>query len=75
MNPNPPLYSERCPGLLLPNARACANGDAAALFTLPLTRNPSAACRSRFGIGHRRQVQLRPLSSAPWRTRRRALAC
>src|SRR3989442_1561718 len=39
----PPLYSERWPGRLFPNARSCANGEAALLFTLPLITNPSAA--------------------------------
>src|SRR3954451_4059043 len=39
--PTPPLYSDRAPRRLLPNAADCANGDAAPLFTLPLIRNPS----------------------------------
>ena len=42
-NAKPPLNRERAPRRLLPNAGSCANGDAAPLFTLPLTRNPSAA--------------------------------
>src|SRR5262245_49139065 len=41
--PKPPLYSERVPRRLLPNAASCANGEAAPLLTLPLTSNPSAA--------------------------------
>ncbi len=39
----PPLKSDPRPLRLLPNAAACANGDAAPLFTLPLITNPSAA--------------------------------
>src|SRR6185295_20018564 len=41
--PTPPVYSDRPPRRLLPNAGSCAKGDAAPLFTLPLTSNPSAA--------------------------------
>src|SRR3954453_3021152 len=39
----PPLNSDPRPLRLLPKADACANGEAAPLFTLPLMRNPSAA--------------------------------
>ncbi len=39
----PPLNNDPRPLRLLPNAAACANGDAAPLLTLPLIRNPSAA--------------------------------
>src|SRR5688572_16826916 len=42
-SPTPPLYRPRPPGRLLPKARACANGEAAPLLTLPLIRSPSAA--------------------------------
>src|SRR6266446_9794047 len=45
--PSPQLYNDFAPRRLLPNAANCANGEAAPLFTLPLTRNPSAARRAR----------------------------
>src|SRR5271154_1149033 len=35
----PPVYRTRSCGRLLPNAGDCANGDAAALLTLPLMRS------------------------------------
>src|SRR6266704_1318362 len=41
--PTPPVYSDRPPRRLLPNAASCANGDAAPLLTLPLIKSPSAA--------------------------------
>ena len=49
--PSPQLYNDFAPRRLLPNAANCANGDAAPLFTLPLTRNPSAARRLRSPAG------------------------
>src|SRR4051812_47144729 len=41
-NPTLPLYNDRAPRRLLPNAADCANGEAAPLLTLPLIRKPSA---------------------------------
>ena len=41
--PTPPVYNDRPPRRLLPKAGSCANGDAAPLFTLPLTSNQAAA--------------------------------
>jgi hypothetical protein len=38
-----PLYGERPPALLLPIARDSANGEDAALLTVPLIRRRSAA--------------------------------
>src|SRR5579871_3164668 len=38
-----PLYSERAPRRLLPNAPAWAKGELAALLAVPLMRKPSAA--------------------------------
>src|SRR6266496_5693421 len=44
-NPRLPLYNDRPPRRLFPNAADCAKGEAAPLFTLPLIRTPSVgAC-------------------------------
>src|SRR6202795_314897 len=43
MKPRLPLYSDRDPRRLLPKACAIANGELAALFAVPLIKNPSAA--------------------------------
>src|SRR5688572_23956771 len=37
------VYSDRCPGRFVPNARGCAKGVDAPLLTLPLISRPAAA--------------------------------
>ena len=43
------LFAEKCIDGIEPNAANCANGEAAPLFTLPLTRKPSLAALASAG--------------------------